>query len=152
MKLVFIYGHPGTGKLTVAKELAKITNLKIFHNHLTVDLVKSIFEFGTEPFKELREKIWLDVFKVVSRSKIPGLIFTFAFEKTVSKDFVRNIEKTLSANDQLHFIELFCEMDELKKRVELPSRKKYRKLSSSTKLEFLIKERICFTPKLDRPL
>jgi len=149
MELIFIYGHPGTGKLTVAKELSKITELKIFHNHLTVDLVDSIFEFGTEPFKELREKIWLDVFEVASKSKIAGLIFTFAFEKTVSNQFIQNIKKTLNINDKIHFVELFCEMDELRKRVELPSRKKFGKLSSSKKLNILIKDKICFTPDLD---
>ena len=150
MNLIFIYGHPGTGKLTVAKELAKITNMGIFHNHLTVDLIESIFQFGTKPFKELREKIWLDVFEVASRSEISGLIFTFAFEKTVSKDFIQNIEKTISNDDKIHFVELYCEMDELKRRVELPSRKKYGKLSSSKKLEILLNDKIYFTPKLDK--
>jgi len=152
MNLIFIYGHPGTGKLTVAKELARITNLKIFHNHLAVNLVRSTFEFGTKPFIELRERIWLDVFEASSRSRIPGLIFTFAFEKTFSKLFIENIEKTLSKNDQINFIELFCEMEELKKRVELPSRKKYGKLSSSIKLEEFLKKKICFTPKLNKPV
>lgn len=45
MKLIFIYGQPAVGKLTVAKELEKITGYKILHNHLFVDLVRSVFEF-----------------------------------------------------------------------------------------------------------
>ncbi len=36
MRLVFIYGPPGVGKLTVARELAALTGFKLFHNHLTV--------------------------------------------------------------------------------------------------------------------
>jgi len=35
MKLVFIYGPPAVGKLTVANALAKVTGFKVFHNHLT---------------------------------------------------------------------------------------------------------------------
>jgi hypothetical protein len=50
MKLIFIYGLRATGKLTVAQELATLTDYKLFHNHLAVDLLLSIFEFGSSPF------------------------------------------------------------------------------------------------------
>jgi hypothetical protein len=43
MRLVFIYGIPATGKLTVAQELAKRTGYSLFHNHLVVDLLLSLF-------------------------------------------------------------------------------------------------------------
>ncbi|MBD0327065.1 MAG: AAA family ATPase, partial [Pyrinomonadaceae bacterium] len=49
MKLIFLHGLPGVGKLTVARELAKLTGFKVFHNHLAVDLVESLFEFGSQP-------------------------------------------------------------------------------------------------------
>jgi hypothetical protein len=38
VKLIFLHGLPGFGKLTDARELAKLTRFKIFHNHLAVDL------------------------------------------------------------------------------------------------------------------
>jgi len=41
---------PASGKLTVATELAKLTRFKLFHNHVSIQFVKSIFEFGTKPF------------------------------------------------------------------------------------------------------
>ena len=69
MKLIFIYGMPATGKLTVARELANMTGLKLFHNHLVVDLLLSTFEFGSEPFVELREEIWLSVFRQACRKQ-----------------------------------------------------------------------------------
>jgi len=40
MRLVYLYGPPGVGKLTVARELVALTGLKLLHNHLTVNLVK----------------------------------------------------------------------------------------------------------------
>ena len=46
MRLIFIYGLPAVGKLTVAKELAAKTGYKLFHNHLVVDLLISTFELG----------------------------------------------------------------------------------------------------------
>ena len=90
MKLIFLHGLPGVGKLTVARELAKLTGFRIFHNHLTVDLVESVFEFGSLPFIELREKIWLDVFSQAVADGLNGLIFTFAYDRTVQGSFVAN--------------------------------------------------------------
>jgi hypothetical protein len=40
----------------VAKEVAALTGFKLFHNHLTIDLYKSIFEFGTDHFRRMLEK------------------------------------------------------------------------------------------------
>ncbi len=88
MTLVFLYGYPGVGKLTVANELAKITNFKVFHNHLTVDLLLSVFDFGTPEFIQLRDRIWLDTMTEAARSDLGGLIFTFSPEPTVPKDFI----------------------------------------------------------------
>src|ERR1700747_3700957 len=88
MRLIFIYGMPATGKLTVARELARITGFKVFHNHLAVDLLLVIFEFGSKPFVELREEIWLSVFRQAAENDVPGLIFTFAPEGTVRPVFI----------------------------------------------------------------
>ena len=54
MKLIFLYGLPATGKLTVAHELAAITGFKVFHNHLVVDVLLTVFDFGSPDFVRLR--------------------------------------------------------------------------------------------------
>lgn len=131
MKLIFIYGFPAVGKLTVARELARLTKFPLFHNHLVVDVVLSLFEFGTPPFVELREKIWLDMFKKASEVRLPGLIFTFAFDRSVTRAFIGNLQRAVEANDgEILFVELTCESDELEKRITDPSRQKFGKLSS----------------------
>ncbi len=48
MKLIILYDPPAVGKLTVAKTLVDSTGYKLFHNHLTVDPVISIFPRGTK--------------------------------------------------------------------------------------------------------
>ena len=40
MKLIFIYGAPAAGKLTVANEIARQTGFKVFHNHLSIDCIE----------------------------------------------------------------------------------------------------------------
>jgi hypothetical protein len=88
MKLVFLHGAPAVGKLTLARELAALTDFRLFHNHLTVDLVTSLFPFGSEPFILLREQIWLAAFAAAARSNV-SLIFTFNPERTVRESFVQ---------------------------------------------------------------
>ncbi len=53
MRLVLLFGPQAVGKMTVGQELAKMTGLKLFHNHMTIDLVLNFFEYGTPPFKRL---------------------------------------------------------------------------------------------------
>lgn len=56
MRLVLIYGPPAAGKLTVAKGLAHLTGYKFFHNHLTVDVVLSVFERASKPSRNTEAK------------------------------------------------------------------------------------------------
>ena len=53
MKLILLYGPPAVGKLTIAKEIARLTGLKLFHAHLTVDLVTPIFPRDTPAYRKL---------------------------------------------------------------------------------------------------
>ena len=45
MWLLFLHGPPASGKLTIARELKTLTGFQLFHNHLAVDLLESVFEF-----------------------------------------------------------------------------------------------------------
>ena len=131
MKLIFLHGLPGVGKLTVARELSKLTGFRIFHNHLTVDLVESVFEFGSQPFVELREKVWLAMFSQAAAAKLDGLIFTFAFDRTVQSSFIENVRGVVEAvGGEVLFVELTCSIEELERRIEQPSRKGFGKLNS----------------------
>ena len=138
MKLIFIYGRPAVGKLTVARELATITGYKLFHNHLVVDLLLSVFEFGSAPFIELREQIWLSVFEQACRTQLSGLIFTFAPEDTVRPPFIQQaIDTVTRGGGEISFIELVCPSHELAKRMDTPSRREYQKLTSMELFEQL---------------
>jgi AAA domain len=131
VKLIFLHGLPGVGKLTVARELSRLTGFRVFHNHLTVDLVLSVFEFGSQPFVELREKVWLAVLSQAVAAKLDGLIFTFAFDRSVRSSFIENVRGVVEADGgEVLFVELKCSIEELERRIEQPSRKGFGKLSS----------------------
>jgi chloramphenicol 3-O-phosphotransferase len=130
MKLIFLYGAPGVGKLTVARELAKLTEFRLFHNHLTVDLVSSLFPFGTEPFVLLREQIWLSAFREAARQNV-SLIFTFNPERTVRERFIQDTVDVIEAEGgKAVFVELTCSQLELERRLVNPSRSEFGKLRS----------------------
>ncbi len=130
MKLIFLHGAPAVGKLTVARELAGLTGFRLFHNHLTVDLVSSLFSFGSESFIRLREQIWLAAFAEAARNGV-SLIFTFNPERTVRERFVQDTLDTVeSAGGRVVFVELTCAAGELERRMENPSRQEFGKLVS----------------------
>ena len=131
MKLIFLYGLPATGKLTVARELAAMTGYKLFHNHLTVDLLLSVFDFGSPGFVALREQIWLSVFDQAGLSQLAGLIFTFAPEPTVRPGFPKMVLAAVEkGGGEVDFVELVCPHGELRRRLGSPSRLEHRKLIS----------------------
>ncbi len=136
MKLIFIYGPPAVGKLTVAQKLSKITNYKIFHNHLIGDLVNSLFDFNSKQFKKYSIKFRLDLLDAISKTKTKGIIMTFMYSNPEGNEFIKKISKIIKKNNgKVYFIQLICNKEELKKRVKSPSRKKHTKVREVNKLK-----------------
>ena len=152
MRLIFLYGMPATGKLTVGRELAALTGFKLFHNHLAVDLLLSVFEFGSAPFIEMREGIWLSVFEQSVRNDLPGLIFTFAPERTVRPEFIPTvIREVTKSGGSVDFVELICSLPELKRRIGDPSRSEHGKLTSASLFEELRAGAVFDSPAMPKP-
>ena len=134
MKLVFIYGQPGVGKLTVAKALAEATGYKLFHNHLTADLVYSLFPFGSKECFALADKLRLDLIEAAAKHNVKGVIFTFVYGVKISGDnsdavFVKNVLRIVRKHrGEVFFVKLVCNEKELRRRIRHPSRKAFRKL------------------------
>jgi chloramphenicol 3-O-phosphotransferase len=130
MKLIFLHGPAASGKLTIGRALHELTGFRLFHNHLVVDALLAVFQFGSSSFVRLREQIWLSVFQAAARDGI-SLIFTFAPESTVNPEFIdRAIAEIENAGGRIHFVELTCPIEELERRIENPSRAQYLKLRS----------------------
>ena len=67
--VLFIHGPAAAGKHTVGSRLAELSGLPLFHNHLTVDLVSTLFEFGSDGFVQLRADIWKAAFRAAAIAK-----------------------------------------------------------------------------------
>ncbi|WP_202801677.1 shikimate kinase [Variovorax sp. CF313] len=128
---------PASGKLTIAKELSRITGLPVFHNHLIVDAVASVFPFGTDQFVRLREQMWLDVMREAAAAQ-RSLSFTFAPEPTVAAGFHNRVTDVVKAvGGSTIFVQLRTPFAELEKRIMATSRAEFGKLQSLTLLREL---------------
>ncbi len=138
MNLIFIYGTPAVGKLTVAKALAQKIDYKVFHIHLTVDLVYSVFAWGSKIGESLNEKYRLDIVENAAKENI-DLIMTFVYGHPIDEPFVKKMkEKVENNNGKVLFVKLFAEKHALEKRIQDESRKGTMKMKEYSALEGLM--------------
>jgi hypothetical protein len=146
MKLVFIYGAPAVGKLTVAHQIAKDTGFKVFHNHLSIDAIEPIFDFGTKPFWKLIDLIRVETIAEAARAG-QNLIHTFCYAKGADDKYVAKITKTVEANGgEICFVLLVCEKSELANRVLEESRRKFSKANNLAFLDEILDKYDLFLP------
>jgi len=130
MQLIFIWGSAASGKLTVAKELARLTSLPLFHNHLVVDALLERLEFGEPEFVRLREQMWMAGFETAA-SQGRSLIFTFAPEPSVPDGFTDRVEELVEGlGGRVRYVRLVLSEGEQEMRITNASRNQFRKLAS----------------------
>ena len=86
MKFVLIFGPQAVGKMTVGHELEKVTELKLFHNHMTIEMLVPYFGFTREMWR-LTDKFRQDIFEAAAASEMPGLIFTYVWAYDLQSDW-----------------------------------------------------------------
>lgn len=116
MKLVFIFGNAAVGKMTVGQELMKVTNLRLFHNHMTIELVIEIFGyFDGKAISRLREVI----FGEYASSKNYGLVFTYmwAFDQKSDWDYIEHVKNIFRPyTTEFYYVELVASRETRLKR------------------------------------
>ncbi|WP_270181320.1 AAA family ATPase [Alkalihalobacillus sp. CinArs1] len=124
MKFVLIFGPQAVGKMTVGAELAKLTGLKLFHNHMTIDPLAPLFGFSSEMWR-LSSLFREEIFKTFARSEQYGMIFTYVWAFDEKKDW-DSVEKMCtiftSEGAELYFVELEANVEERLKRNRTPYR------------------------------
>lgn len=109
MKLVIIFGPHAVGKMTVGQELSKITNLKLFHNHMTIDIVNDLFENLPKERSRLINLFRKEIFEAFSNSEEYGMIFTYmwAFDSQDDWNYISYVEELFASKGaEVYFVEL----------------------------------------------
>ncbi|MHB2029802.1 MAG: AAA family ATPase [Acidimicrobiales bacterium] len=142
--LIYLYGPPASGKLTIAERLSKLTGYPLFHNHLTVNAISSVFTFGSDPYKDVLHRLRLDVFETAARAGI-GLIFTNnsawsgpnARARFVA--FAAEAKQVVEAQQgRILFVQLSAPLAVLEERLTNESRRAHQKLLDVHRLRELI--------------
>jgi hypothetical protein len=124
MSLVIIFGPPAVGKATVGRVLAEQTGYKLLHNHMTVDLVGGIFDFGTDAFRALVVEFRQRVVEETARAGV-GLILTMAWSLDDDDDaaLVADYDEAAAAFGRaVYLVELAAPFALRKERNRLPDR------------------------------
>jgi hypothetical protein len=119
MHFVVIFGPPAAGKMTVGAALADLTGLKLFHNHMTAELVLHFFPFGHVKFGQLVGQFRRRIFEEVATSDLPGLIFTYvwALDQPADKDEIDLYTQIFRQRGAaIYFVELEADLTERLKR------------------------------------
>ena len=107
MKLVLIVGAGAVGKMTVGQELMKITNLRLFHNHMMIEPVLEIFgKFKGDTILKLREVIFDDFVNDDNEGMIHTLMW--AFDMKSDWEYVENL---VSKFDEVYCVELIASQE-----------------------------------------
>ncbi len=134
MKLILIYGVPGTGKHTIAKELASLTGFTLFHNHMILNLLSEIFGYEHPTRRRLEKEFRLRIIEEAVKANI-NMIVTGIIMRD-NEDFYKNILTTVEkANSQCLLVHLTVSQETLHARIDNDSRKAMNKISSSEKLD-----------------
>ncbi|MBQ9951774.1 MAG: AAA family ATPase [Clostridia bacterium] len=124
MKLVLLFGNAAVGKMTVGQELMKITDLRLFHNHMTIEPVLEIFGgFHSEAIRRMREV----VFDEFAQSGLGGLIFTFmwAFDRPSDWEYVEHV-KQIFKDAEVYYVELTADQSVRLERNRTENRLKHK--------------------------
>jgi len=111
MKLVLIFGAGAVGKMTVGQELAKITDLRLYHGHMDIEPVIAIFGYRNgSAVTRIREVI----FDEFSKSDLHGMIFTFmwALDRPDDWGYIdRLVDIFRSKGADIYYVELVASQE-----------------------------------------
>ena len=99
-------GNAAVGKMTVGQELMKLTGLRLFHNHMTIEPVIEIFgQYNGKVINRLRQV----VFEEFAKSDCYGMIFTYmwAFDQQADWDYIESVKSIFEPyNTEFYYVEL----------------------------------------------
>ena len=143
-RLVFLYGPPAVGKLTVAKVIADRLPFKILHNHVTIDAVTEVLPFGSEAFWGVVGRFRRDLVAAAAEEDI-DLIYTYVFAPGDEQHVAEIVAPYEEAGGTVLFVQLLAPREVLLERVLADSRREHGKPTDPETLEQMLDEYDDFT-------
>jgi hypothetical protein len=149
MRLVFIHGAPAAGKLTTARALLARQPGRLFDNHATIDVVRTVFDFGAPGFWELVKTIRIAVLDAAAEHAVPLVVMTFVYVEPDDLPTFEQYEATVTKlGGELLPVFLSCSTEEIVRRVGNADRVARRKMASAESArEYMARHRIGAVPR-----
>lgn len=124
---IMICGPQAVGKMTVGQELSKLTGYKLFYNHMTIEMLRLIFDYDQKTFRKMNDVVRTQVFKEFAKSDEKGIVFTscFDFENELEEDKAY-FEEWTQGFDNVYVVELEADLEERLKRNKTENRLKHK--------------------------
>ena len=126
MKLLMLFGDAAVGKMTVGQELAKLTDLRLFHNHMTIEPVLEIFGERNDPAIDRMRWVVLEEF---ARTDLEGLIFTMMWDLDDPADWAYAAKAAKIFEDrgaEVYYVELVADLETRLERNKTENRLKHK--------------------------
>jgi len=126
-KFVLIIGPQAVGKMTVGQKLSELTNFKLFYNHMTIELVRLIFDYNDDAFHRMNSIIRKEIFKEYSKSNEKGIIFTGCLNFGPEFDAaLKEFNEWTNNYEDIYVVELETTLEERLRRNKTENRLKYK--------------------------
>ena len=149
MKLIFIHGAPGAGKLTTARALLTRVNGRLFDNHAAIDVARAVFDFGAPGFWELVQAVRMSVLDATAEKCVPLLVMTFVYVDPHDLPTFERFEAIVHQHGgQLLPVFLHCSTAELVRRIGNPDRVARKKMASNQGIiDLMARHRVGAVPR-----
>ncbi|MBV8087538.1 MAG: shikimate kinase [Chloroflexi bacterium] len=136
MDAFLLYGPPAVGKLTVGRELARLTGYRLFDNHHAYDFVRALFDFGTPEYAALSYEVRVLALRYAARAGV-SLVSTAVYSHSAAS--ARLFEETFAVIEgeggRIRLVQLLCDSAVQRERIQAPERAARHKLTSPEFLE-----------------
>jgi hypothetical protein len=122
--LLFVFGPPAVGKMTVGRAIAEASDFRLFHNHHLLEPLLDVFDYGTPSFNRLLEEFRLRVLQEASTSGT-DLVYTLVWALDLPEDSAylrRHLRPFVEAGQPIAFVELHAGLETRLARNRTPYR------------------------------
>lgn len=79
MRMLLLTGPPAVGKMSAGRQIAAMSDFRLFHNHHTIEPLLEVFGYGTPPFRTLDREFRRRVIEEAAAAGL-DLIFTAVWD------------------------------------------------------------------------
>jgi hypothetical protein len=111
--LLFVFGPPAVGKMTVGRAIADASDFRLFHNHHVIEPLLEVFEFDTPAFQTLMAEFRQRVLEEAAAADI-DLVFTLVWGLDLPEDAAamrRHLAPFVEAGRRVVMVELYADLE-----------------------------------------